>query len=134
MKVKKLFLLVLCLVFSFGGLVSAHGETAAAGKNLTVLVNGVPVISEANLVLDDKVYTSVKAFADLFHKSFQVSADKKSVEFNGKKINGVRINKGEATALIDDLASAVSGKVTWDKARKEAYVLVLPQGPCKFHL
>ncbi|WP_240689212.1 superoxide dismutase family protein [Ammoniphilus sp. YIM 78166] len=125
------------------GVVSAHGGHAHSGTvvqaaavkqaekvalHTKALVNGLEIKSRANHVENGKYYVSVEAFADLFNKSYSVSADKKSVSFNGKTISNVKWSHGEATAWIQDLSSAVNGRVTWDDKRKEAYVLVLPEG------
>ncbi|MGE5704246.1 MAG: hypothetical protein ACM32O_17105 [Clostridia bacterium] len=105
-------------------------EAVLAKAKLTVLVNGVKVGSEANHIASDKkVYVSVKAFADLFGKSYVLSKDKKSVTFNDKKISDIQMKSGEPTAWVQDLANAVGAQqVSWDEKKKEAYVLALPPG------
>ncbi|MGD8192131.1 hypothetical protein ACQCN2_19345 [Brevibacillus ginsengisoli] len=131
-----------------GGIVSAHGvqphpvqpvvadvakqsqEAPKANEELTVLVNGVKVVSEANHIASDKkVYVSVKAFADLFGKTYTVAQNKHTVTLNGKTIDGISMKSGEPTAWVEDLAKAVGAqKVSWDETNKEAYVLALPEG------
>ncbi|MGE5701747.1 MAG: hypothetical protein ACM32O_04385 [Clostridia bacterium] len=129
---KKAAGIFLSLVLACGG--TAFAETSQSdlkeSKNVSILVNGVEVVSSANhLEKGNKVYASVKAYAKLFDKSYELSKNKKSVVFNGKTIKNIRLVEGEPTANIQDLANAVDAQhVDWDKNDNEVYVLALPKG------
>lgn len=143
---KKALLMVVGALLVISTSVSAHGNTGknetaysnaasvssatpAALKGLSVLVNGVPVQSEANHIYEGKTYVSVQAFADLFHMPYSLSNDRQRVDINGMTIANVRIQQGVATALVRELADAVGAQqVSWDADRREVYVLALPQG------
>lgn len=132
---RKMLAMAVGLFILLSGSVSAHGTTAGTEKSagITIRVNGVEVKSAANYWSSDgKVYVSVKAFADLFGKSFTVGEGQKEVVFIGKTIPNVKMRQGEPTAWIRDLASAVSAQnVSWDDAKREVYVLALPEGSVK---
>lgn len=129
---KRIAGIALTLFLMFGGSAwAAHDQSAGKeAKSVSVVVNGVEAVSKANHVgPGGKVYASVKAYAQLFDKSYKLSKDNNSVEFNGVTIKGIRMYEGEATASIDDLANAVSAQhVDWDEKKKEVYVLALPKG------
>lgn len=140
MKMKKTMILALTLFLASTGSAFAHGTQAAVESvpaavksvpkdTISVSVNGVEVKSQANHQnTDGNVYVSVSSFADLFDKSFELSADQKTVQFNGKTIN-VQIKDGEPTAWVRELAAAVGAQsVSWDQISKEVYVLALPEG------
>lgn len=120
-------LLSVGMLLSGASAASAHANHA--GDELSVLVNGVEVASEANHVSGGKTYVSVEAFADLFGDDYALSGDRKSVTVNGKTISGVRMKNGVATAWARDLAAAVGAqRVTWDQEHQELYILALPEG------
>ncbi|MFC5468286.1 hypothetical protein ACFPPD_06100, partial [Cohnella suwonensis] len=133
---KKTIAMALGLFILLSANVSAHGVTMAAATEksagLTVQVNGVEVVSAANhQSKDGKAYVSVKAFADLFDKTYSVNKERQTAEFNGKTI-ATRVKSGEPTAWVRDLANAVGAQnVSWDKAKQEIYVLALPEGSVK---
>ncbi|MFC3884846.1 superoxide dismutase family protein [Bacillus songklensis] len=121
--------LISALLF-VSGVASAHGvHVDKTEKKLSVLVNGVEVKSDLNHIQHSKAYVSVSAFADLFKKTFELEQNKKSVIFNGKKINNIKLVNGEPTAWINDLGTAVDAQIiSWDAQKQEAYVLALPKG------
>ncbi|HZG86397.1 hypothetical protein [Paenibacillus sp.] len=130
---RKTMMAAAVLTALWSGSASAHGvpAPAAAAKyaELTVLVNGVEVRSEANHMANGKMYVSLDAFAALFDMPYTLSADGKQATLGGKTISGIRKNQGAATAWIRDLAAAVGAQqVTHDAARNEIYVLALPAG------
>jgi len=129
---KKKNLLILTLAFCFalvgGGAASAHANHPAP-KELSVVVNGVPVQSKANHFWKEKAYVSVSQFAKLFDMEPTVSQDKKSVLLNGKTITDIREQNGEMTAWIRELAQAFHAQnIAWDEDKNEIYVLALPEG------
>lgn len=132
---RKILAMAVSLFILLSSSVSAHGTAAGAENSagFTVRVNGVEVKAAANYWSPDgKAYVSIKAFADLFGKSFTVSEGHKVVIFNGKTISDIQMKQGELTAWIRDLASAVSAQnVSWDDANREVYVLALPEGSIK---
>jgi len=117
--------------------VSAHGTVpqAATAKHetLTVVVNGVKVVSPANhSAPDGRMYVSVGAFTELFEQSYTLENGNKEAVLNGNTVRNIRMHRGEATAWIRDLAAAVGAQqVTYDAKRNEIYVLALPQGSIK---
>lgn len=126
MKMKWLSLL-LCMFLLTSGVAYAH--SGHAKKDVSVLVNGVAVNSPANHIVNSKLFVSIDAFARLFDKEFSLGNGNQTATFNGKTLEGIRIHKEEPTAWIQDLAAAVGAqKISWDAARQEAYVLVLPEG------
>ncbi|WP_274365981.1 hypothetical protein [Paenibacillus thermotolerans] len=127
---KKIAALLLCAGMALAASAGASAHGANHAKELKVLVNGVEVVSNANHTMPDgKAYASIEAYADLFGLDFQLSANKKSVTFNGHTIKNVHMINGEPTAWIRDLAGATSAQqVTWDKKNNEVYVLALPEG------
>ncbi|BBH21909.1 hypothetical protein Back11_32540 [Paenibacillus baekrokdamisoli] len=131
---KKIMLLAVSLFILMCGSVSAHGITASEKKSdgLTIKVNGVEVISSANHVTTDgKTYVSVRAFADLFDRTYTLTKGNKDVFFSGTKISNIRMKQDEPTAWIRDLANAVHAQqVSWD-SKQEVYVLALPEGTIK---
>ncbi|WP_216624452.1 hypothetical protein [Paenibacillus foliorum] len=131
---KKIMLLAVSLFILMCGSVSAHGITASEKKSdgLTIMVNGVEVKSAANHVTTDgKTYVSVRAFADLFDRTYTLSNGNKEVVFNDKKISNIFMKQDEPTAWIRDLADAVHAQqVSWD-GKQEVYVLALPEGTIK---
>jgi len=131
---KKMMLLAVSLFILLCGSVSAHGVTATENKSdgLTVKVNGVEVKSAANHVTaDGKTYVSVRAFAELFDRTFTLSKGNKEAVFSGKKISNIRMKQGEATAWIRDLASAVHAQQVSRDGKQGVYVLALPEGTIK---
>lgn len=128
---KRVFVLVISLFLLVNGSVMAHGVNTVAVKHseLTVLVNGVKVVSSANHLNGSKTYVSVKAFAELFNLSFTKDTKSNAIVFNEKTISDLRVKNGETTAWIRDLANAVNAQqVSWSKENQEVYVLVLPAG------
>lgn len=123
-------IVLLCSLLLVAGIASAHGGyTNQSESKLSVLVNGVAVHSNSNHIYKAKTYVSVGAFAELFGKTYKLSTNKKTVVFNGKTINNIRLVNGEPTARIEALGAAVNAqKVSWDAKKLEAYVLVLPEG------
>jgi uncharacterized protein (DUF2141 family) len=110
--------------------VSAHSSQSVEERSLTVLINGVKVVSDANhMIKDGKVYVSVEAFARLTGKPFELSKDRQTVQFNGKTISNILMNGGEATAWVRDMASAAGAQnVSWEGDKQQVYVLLLPGG------
>lgn len=127
-KNRVIWMLLLALILAGGGSAGAHSALANASE-LSVLVNGVPVESEANHSWGGKTYVSVGQFAKLFGKTASVGQDHQSVEFNGGTITDVREHQGEMTAWVRELARLVDAQsITWDADRNEVYVLALPKG------
>lgn len=130
---KKIMVLAVSLFLLISSSVSAHGVMASGKKSdgLTILVNGVEVKSAANHVTGGKTYVSVRAFAELFDRTYTLSKGSKQVVFNGKTIPNIRMKQDEPTAWIRDLANAVHAQqVSWD-GKQEVYVLALPEGTIK---
>lgn len=127
---KKIGLLLFCFSLLFAGSVSANGVQPQLNKEIAVLVNGVEVVSPANHQMPDgKVYASLQAFTKSLNKTFQLSKDQKTAIIEGKTISNIHMIEGEAAASVRDLANVIGAtQVTWDQQKKEAYLLVLPQG------
>ncbi|HZG75739.1 MAG TPA: hypothetical protein VEZ72_07755, partial [Paenibacillus sp.] len=129
MMMKKTIAAVLGAGMLLLGASAASAHAGHAGTELSVLVNGVEVVSEANHVAGGKTYVSIEAFAALFEDEAKLSPDRKSATLNGKTISNVRMKNGTATAWARDLAAAVGAqRVTWDQERMELYILALPEG------
>ncbi len=131
---KKWLIASVAIFGSWSGSVSAHGtapQAAAANfETLTVVVNGVKAESAADhTTADGKRYVSIRAFAELFDRSFALKGGNREAVFNERTVPNVRMIQGEPTAWIRDLAAAVGAQqVTYDAERNEIYVLALPEG------
>lgn len=129
MKKTGLILLLMLILATVGASTAAAHSNHAKAQPLSILVNGVEVQSTANHMWKGKIYVSVSQFAKLFDKDATISADHKSVQFNGSTITDVRLQGGEMTAWIRKLADAVEAQnISWDASSNEAYVLALPKG------
>jgi len=124
---KKVIAWMLGIGLALGSASGASAHAGHAAKELTVLVNGVEVVSTANHAAGGKVYASISAFAELF--GLEATVNGKTAVLNGVTIEGVKMRGGVATAWIRELAKAVGAQqVSWDPEHLEAYILALPAG------
>ncbi|MDC3418327.1 S-layer homology domain-containing protein [Aquibacillus salsiterrae] len=99
-----------------------------SNENVHVNLNGIEVNSNANQIIDDIVFTDVKAYTTLLSESYQWDPDQKTVTVRGKNIEAV-VKDDVVLASVQELANATGAeKVIWDEDNLTTNVLDLPEG------